>query len=116
LKNVTARILTKLGYCVTVSDLYEDEFKISLERSDYPSFNDPVFSPLAAGGMAYKIDRFADYVRREKLRLEDADLIVFQFPMWWFTCPSMMHAYFERVPIPGWSHYKDKPALRGRKY
>lgn len=115
LKNTTARILTDLGYCVTVSDLYADKFKTLLQRSDYPFFNEPVFSPLAAGGMAYKVDRLADDVRREKQRLEEADLIVFQFPMWWFTCPSMLHAYFERLLMPGWSHYTDKPALKGKK-
>lgn len=27
----------------------------------------------------------------------------------------MLHAYFERVLLPGWAYYTDKPALEGKK-
>lgn len=115
LKNVTARILTEQGYCVTISDLYADRFKPLVQPSDYPFYDKPTFSLGNANGMALKMDRLTNDVRKEKQRLEEADLIVFQFPLWWFTCPSMLHAYFERVLLPGWSHYTDKPALKGKK-
>jgi NAD(P)H dehydrogenase (quinone) len=115
LKDISVRTLEEQGYSVTVSDLYGERFKPLFDKSDYPFYKDEIFSPGKANGMAVSLNQLAPDVRREKERLEDADLIIFQFPVWWFTCPSMLHAYFERVFLPGWAYYTDSPALEGKK-
>jgi putative NADPH-quinone reductase len=115
LKDIAARVLEEQGYSVTVSDLYGEHFKPLFDKSDYPFYNKEVFSPGKANGMAMKLNQLAPDVRREKERLEEADLVLFQFPVWWFSCPSMLHAYFERVFLPGWADFTDKPALDGKK-
>lgn len=81
LKDITVRVLEEQGYSVTVSDLYGERFKPLFDRSDYPFYNDEIFSPGKANGMAMSLNQLAPDVRREKERLEDADLIVFQFPV-----------------------------------
>lgn len=115
LREIAVKSLTELGYNVTVSDLYADKFKPVIEKSDFPFYKETNFSVEEANAMACKLDILPDDVRQEKKRLEEADLIIFQFPMWRFTCPSMLHAYFERVLLPGWAYSTDKPALKGKK-
>lgn len=115
LKDITVRALQELNYEVTVSDLYAENFKPIFEKSDYPFYQDEIFSPGKANGMAVALDQLPADVRREKERLTEAELIIFQFPVWWFSCPSMLHAYFERVLLPGWAYHTEKPALEGKK-
>jgi NAD(P)H dehydrogenase (quinone) len=115
LKDITVRVLQELNYEVTVSDLYADNFKPLFEKSDFPFYQDEIFSPGKANGMAVALDQLSADVRREKERLTEAELIVFQFPVWWFSGPSMLHAYFERVLLPGWAYHTEKPALEGKR-
>jgi len=115
LKDITVRVLQELNYEVTVSDLYNENFKPLFEKSDYPFYQDETFSPGKANGMSVALNQLSADVRREKDRLTEAELIIFQFPVWWFSGPSMLHAYFERVLLPGWAYHTEKPALEGKK-
>lgn len=36
-------------------------------------------------------------VRREISRLEQADLVLFQFPIWWHAAPAMLKGWFDRL-------------------
>ena len=40
-------------------------------------------------------------VEAEQRRLVDAETIVFDFPMWWYSAPSLMRRYFETVLTHG---------------
>jgi NAD(P)H dehydrogenase (quinone) len=115
LKDIAVKVLSEKGYKVSVSDLYSEKFKPLFDRSDYPFYTETTFNPSSANMMSSQLDLLPEDVRREKQRLEEADLIIFQFPVWRFTCPSMLHAYFERVLLPGWAYSTDTPALKGKK-
>lgn len=115
LKDIAVKVLTEKGYKVSVSDLYSENFKPLFDRADYRFYNEPTFNPASANMMANQLDLLPEDVRREKQRLEEADLVILQFPIWRFTCPSMLHAYFERVLLPGWAYSTDTPALKGKK-
>lgn len=115
LKDIAVKVLSEKGYKVSVSDLYSEKFKPLFDRADYPFYTEPTFDPASANMMANQLDLLTEDVRREKQRLEEADLVIFQFPLWRFTCPSMLHAYFERVLLPGWAYSTDSPALKGKK-
>jgi len=94
--------LTEAGATVTVSDLYAEGFdpvegpQHYAERAD-----DEYFSALTeqrhAGNTAA---RPAD-VQREIERLEAADLVVLQFPLWWHAQPAMLKGWFDRVLVYG---------------
>ena len=40
-------------------------------------------------------------VRREINRLERADLVIFQFPIWWHAQPAILKGWFDRVFVNG---------------
>ena len=56
----------------------------------------------------FKID-----VKAEREKLTKADIIVLQFPVFWYSYPSLMHKWMEDVFVFGFSHGTGK-ALSGK--
>lgn len=55
-------------------------------------------------------------VKREQDRLKEAEVIVFDFPFWWFGSPSLLHRYVEEVFAHGFAYGKGGNALHGKKF
>jgi len=58
----------------------------------------------------FKID-----VKAEQQKLLRADVIVLQFPVWWYSQPSLMHKWMEDTFQHGFSHGRTGKALVGKK-
>lgn len=41
---------------------------------------------------------------KEQARLKAADMIIFQFPFWFFSYPSLLSSYLEQVFLPGFAY------------
>ena len=54
-------------------------------------------------------------VEAEQQRLLGADIIVFEFPIFWYSWPSMLHRYVEEVFQHGFSHGTTGDKLKGKK-
>lgn len=57
----------------------------------------------------YKID-----AGKEQARLKDAEMIIFEYPFWWYAAPSLLHAYIEQVFTHGWAYGAGGDALKGK--
>lgn len=53
-------------------------------------------------------------VSTEQDRLRGADIIVFQFPLFWYTAPSLLHRWIEETFLHGFSHGSQGQALHGK--
>lgn len=69
-----------------------------------------------------EIDRlgvlYPDYVINvdaEQAKLAAADVIVLQYPLWWYGFPSLLAKWMEDVFVRGFSHGSTGIALRGKK-
>ncbi len=51
----------------------------------------------------------------EQEKLVWADIIVLQFPVFWFSMPSLMHRWMEDTFLHGFSHGSSGDKLRGKK-
>ena len=69
---------------VTVHDLYEE----------YPHFH---------------ID-----VEHEKSLLQKHDIIIWQHPLYWYSCPALMKQWIDLVLEFGWAYGEDANALKGK--
>lgn len=58
----------------------------------------------------FKID-----VEAEQRRLVEADTVVFEFPIYWYSAPSLMHRYFEDVLTHGFAYGQSGTALHGKR-
>ena len=102
LKDLAGRALRRLGYGVEVSDLYGARFDPVEKPNHYQNREDPnYFSALAEQRHASKTASLPADVQHEIARLERADLVVFQFPLWWHSQPAMLKGWFDRVFVNG---------------
>ena len=72
------------------------------------AFPDAEFSQLDEYG--FNID-----VKAEQEKLVKADVIVFQFPVYWSSCPAILQNWFEKVLSHGFAYGSQGNALKGKK-
>ena len=61
---------------------------------------------------------YPDYVidvSGEQAKLRNADVIVLQYPLWWYGWPALAQKWVEDVFVRGFSHGSTGNALRGKK-
>ena len=52
----------------------------------------------------------------EHKKLIDADVLIFEFPFWWYSSPSLMHRYMEKVFTRGFAYGEGGAGLQGTKF
>lgn len=94
--------LTAEGWNVVVSNLYGEAFD-PVERAENYTHREQqdVFAPLGEQRHAWQNHALPDDVTREIARLEQADLVIFQFPLWWHSVPAILKGWFDRVFVSG---------------
>lgn len=120
LKDVAAVTLRRLGHTVEVSDLYAEGFDPAEGPGHYADRADPgFFAALAEQRHASETRALPHDVQREIDRLERADLVVFQFPLWWHAQPAMLKGWMDRVFVSGGLYRSgvryDRGHFRGRR-
>lgn len=61
-----------------------------------------------------KYANFEFDVEAEQKLLEAADIIVLQYPFYWYSMPGLLHRWMEQVFQHGWSHGSTGHALVGK--
>ena len=120
LTEVAVGTLKRLGHSVQVSDLYAERFDPAEGPGHYRTRRDSdSFAALAEQRHASEADGLPDDVRREIARLARADLVIFQFPLWWHGPPAMLKGWFDRVFVNGGLYSStrryERGAFRGRR-
>ena len=73
------------------------------------AFPNAEFSILSELYPNFEID-----VKAEQEKLVKADIVVLQFPVFWYSMPSIMHRWIELVFVHGFSHGSKGDALKGK--
>lgn len=55
-------------------------------------------------------------VQREQALLNEADALVLQHPMYWYSCPALMKNWLDSVLTLGWAYGEGGTALRGKAF
>jgi NAD(P)H dehydrogenase (quinone) len=105
LRDVAIKELEIQGHEVRVSDLYADNWKSEVDRADFPSLApDGRFMPAAASKKAFDADALTDDVKAEIEKLLWADVLILQFPLWWFAMPAILKGWVDRVYAYGFAY------------
>jgi NAD(P)H dehydrogenase (quinone) len=120
MKDVAVEALVSAGHEVTVSDLYGEGFGAAAGPADFTARHDPARFDLGMEQMhAAQNGLFAPEVRREIERLMAADLLILQFPMWWWSVPAILKGWMDRVFAFGVTYGPgrtwDNGVMRGRR-
>lgn len=112
MKDLAVETLRTSGHDVVVSDLYAmgfnpvtglGDFEGDRADADFLSIPKEQTHAIEAGTLA------ADIVTEQE-KLANADLVIFQFPVWWFGMPAILKGWADRVFARGFAY------LPGRKY
>jgi NAD(P)H dehydrogenase (quinone) len=105
LKNEAVRAFTENGHEVIVSDLYAMGFDPIGGRNDFKSLEDPDYFKYQAEQLhAFKNELFADGLKSEMKKFESADLVIFNFPLWWFSLPAILKGWVDKVFAMGFAY------------
>lgn len=90
--------LEKNGHEVKTSDLYGMNFNAVSERKNFTSAKNPVyFSQQAEEHFASENNGFASDILTEQDKVLWCDLMIWQFPLWWFSVPAILKGWVDKV-------------------
>lgn len=90
---------------VTVSDLYQMNFNPVGGVHDFISLHNPdYFKYQAEQTNAFQNNLFATDVKLEMDKFSDADVVIFNFPLWWFGLPAILKGWVDRVFAMGFAY------------
>jgi len=79
-----------------ISDLYKMEFQSDMSASEYER-----------EGLAKTDLPIPEDIVVEHKKIEDADGLIFLYPVWWSDCPAKLKGWFDRVYSRGYAYGND---------
>ncbi len=112
--------LQAAGHTVATSDLYRMGFDPVSSRGNFTSVKDPDYLKLQVEELhASEVGGFAAEVEAELAKIEAADLMIWQFPLWWFGLPGILKGWVDRVfamgRTYGMGHIYETGVFRGKR-
>jgi len=105
LRDVAVRELQAAGHTVQVSDLYAMGWKSEIDRADFSALGpDERLLPVLASKHAFESGTLTADVKAEIEKLLWADMLILQFPLWWFTMPAILKGWVDRVFAYGFAY------------
>lgn len=100
LLQVTIDLLVSNGHQVKVSDLYGMMWKSELDQTDFTEHKkDSRLRPLHTSIEAFKDNAYSQDIIDEREKVLWADLLIFHFPLWWYSFPAILKGWFDRVLV-----------------
>lgn len=105
LRDIAVEELKAQGHTVKVSDLYAMGWTSEVDRPDFPSLPpEERLMPAAASKRAFADGTLTDDVRTEIDKLLWADVLILQFPLWWYAMPAILKGWVDRVYAYGFAY------------
>ncbi len=115
MKDQIIETLTREGHEVTLSDLYAMDWQAATGPEDFTfRANREVLRLQTEQAHAWRTRSFAPDLAREIDLLDAAELVIFQFPLWWWSIPAILKGYVDRVFAYGFA-YGQGASLAGKK-
>lgn len=108
------------GHAVQVSDLYAMNWNPVASAADFGARSNPDYLVYALEQReGAKHQTIAADIQAELDKLLWADLVIFNFPIYWFSAPAILKGWFDRVLVSGICYggkrFYDQGGLAGKK-
>lgn len=105
LRDIAIEELVSQGHEVRMTDLYASRWKSEVDRADFPALPpDQRFVPVVASKHAFEGNTLTEDVKAEIENLLWADVLILQFPLWWFSMPAILKGWIDRVFAYGFAY------------
>jgi NAD(P)H dehydrogenase (quinone) len=120
MRDAAADTLTAAGHKVLVSDLYEMKFNPVASANDFLSrANEDYLVYALEQRHADANGLLAPDIKVELDKVVWSDLIIFNFPIYWFSMPAIMKGWIDRVFVSGRCYggmrFYDRGGMKGKK-
>lgn len=120
LRWVATEQLRAQGHEVRVSDLYADGFNPVASAADFGERMNPDYLVYALEQRhGYEAGTLAPDIQAEVAKLLWCDLLILNFPVFWFSVPAMLKGWIDRVLLSGLTYgglrFYDRGGLVGKK-
>ncbi|MFY0580914.1 NAD(P)H-dependent oxidoreductase [Cystobacter fuscus] len=114
------KVLSAQGHQVVVSDLYAMGWDPVSDRRNFVTRKDPTYFKQQLEELhAAESGGFVPEIKAELEKVLRCDVLIFQFPLWWFSLPAILKGWVERVfamgTIYGRGRWFDTGVLRGKR-
>lgn len=112
--------LEAAGHTVQSTDLYDMQFNPVSDRSNFTTVQNPAFYKQQLEEVyATEQNGFAPLIDAEQQKVEWCDLMIWQFPLWWFGVPAILKGWVDRIfamgRTYGGGHFYEKGIFSGKK-
>lgn len=113
-------VLEAARHHVQVSDLCEMKFNAVSEHHNFVTIKNPSYYRQQTEELyATETDGFAEEIQAEIDKLDWCDVLIFQFPLWWFSVPAILKGWVDRVfamgRIYGGGKWYDNGVFKGKR-
>lgn len=120
LKDQAVATLTAAGHEVQVSDLYAANFNPVASAADFAGRSDPDYCVYALEQRkGFANGTIAADIREEVAKVDWCDLLILNFPVFWFSVPAIMKGWIDRVFVSGHFYggkrFYDQGGMCGKK-
>ncbi|MDK1492714.1 NAD(P)H-dependent oxidoreductase [Sinorhizobium sp. 7-81] len=105
LRDVAIKELEVQGHEVRMSDLYAARWKSEIDYADFRLLApDARLKVAKASGEAFATNTLTEDVKAEHEKLLWADVLILQFPLWWYAMPAILKGWVDRVYAYGFAY------------
>jgi len=120
MKDTAVETLTQLGHEVKVSDLHAMNWNPVASEKDFKKRSQEDYLVYALEQReGFKHGQLADDIQGELEKLQWCDVLIFNFPMYWFSVPAILKGWIDRVFVSGYCYggkrFYDQGGLKGKK-
>lgn len=117
---VAASTLSQQGHQITMSDLYAMSWNPVASADDFKARDNPDYLTYALEQRkGWASQTLAPDILAEVEKLMAADLVILNFPLYWFSVPAILKGWFDRVLLSGVTYggkrLYDHGPLKGKK-
>jgi NAD(P)H dehydrogenase (quinone) len=96
------KFFEKKGGSVQISDLYEMNFNPVASTSDFSDrANSDYFNYALEQRKSLSAGTISEDINAEIAKVEAADLLILNFPLYWFSMPAILKGWIDRVFVSG---------------
>jgi NAD(P)H dehydrogenase (quinone) len=120
LKDQAVATLIAAGHEVRVSDLYAMQFNPVASAADFAERSDPDYCVYALEQRkGFENGTIAADISEEVAKVDWCDLLILNFPVFWFSVPAIMKGWIDRVFVSGrfygGKRFYDQGGMLGKK-
>ena len=102
LKDTAVNTLTEAGHEVRVSDLYAMNWNPVASAADFSQPSNPDYCVYALEQRkGFEAQTLAEDIRGEVEKVQWCDLLILNFPIFWFSAPAILKGWIDRVFVSG---------------